>query len=136
MPPRSLAHWMRPAAILAGITLCSFPTFNTGMRPSLILAADPRPASQSTAAEDTPLLREGSLVVKRKALCSIVGERLQLRFEDPERTLLALENLAAQRIMQFLLQDDSDNRWLVDGTITVYRDRNFLLLNHITRDSH
>ena len=106
------------------------------MRPSLILAADPRPASQSTAAEDTPLLREGSLVVKRKALCSIAGERLQLRFEDPERTLLALENLAAQRIMQFLLQDDSDNRWLVDGTITVYRDRNFLLLNHITRDSH
>ena len=68
----------------------------------------PQAASSSTAEVETELMREGSRVSNRPAVCRSSGERLLVSFEDDKKSIVALENLAAQRILQAVSDDVAD----------------------------
>lgn len=93
-------------------------------------------ASSSSAAEPS-LLREGSRITNRPAVCRISGERLILSFDgaDSSKAMIALENLAAQRIVQSVADDVADANWIVGGQITEFQDRNYILLDRVIRQT-
>lgn len=76
--------------------------------------------------------REGSRIESRKAICRLSGDRLALTF-DETRTLEALPNLAAQRVLQACREDTSDSQWIVSGKLTEFQNHNYLLLDHVVR---
>ncbi len=78
------------------------------------------------------IMREGSRIESRKAVCRLSGDRLSLAFED-SKTLEALPNLAAQRVLQACRDDSSDSQWIVSGKITEFQNHNYLLLDHVVR---
>ena len=89
---------------------------------------DPIPAQPAAEV----ILREGSRIESRKAVCRMSGDRLSLAFDD-SRILEALPNLAAQRVLQAYRDDSSDSQWIVSGKITEFQNHNYLLLDHVVR---
>ncbi len=95
-------------------------------------------ASSSSASEPEPaLLREGSRITNRPAVCRSSGERLIVNFDgaDSSKSIVALENLAAQRILQAVADDVEDGNWIVGGQITEFQDRNYILLDRVIRQT-
>jgi hypothetical protein len=80
-------------------------------------------------------MREGTRIESRSAVCRFNGERLNVDLEEFERPILALENLAAQRILDTIRNDPNDDQWLLTGTITEFRGSNYLLLERVKRDA-
>jgi hypothetical protein len=89
----------------------------------------------STLAEQSQLLREGTRVESRLANCRSAGERLLIEFVDDTRQLVALENLASQRVLKAVMDDASDSKWIINGLITEFQERNYLLLDRVSRAS-
>ncbi len=121
----SMAFWVVGALVLAAIA-------------SNLTAGDstPQRPKQAAAAGEEKLLREGTRIVGDIGECRTDGDRLSIIFgEQPTRSLIALENLAAQRIVQAVLDDPSDRSWKVSGTITEFQGRNYILLERVARSA-
>lgn len=89
--------------------------------------------------KDAPkkLLREGKQLESQHATCRSTGERLivEIELDGQPRTLTALENLSAQRILKAVVDEPSDSLWVINGRITEFQDRNFILLKRVSRTS-
>ncbi len=120
MVGKSHAKWIFLASCTVGVTMLSAGSFVAGQSD-----ANQEPAGQ--------LLREGTHMDSRPAVCRFNGQRLSVEIDGLERPLVALENLAAQRILDAIRDDPGDNRWLLDGKITEFLGTNYLLLEHVKR---
>lgn len=96
--------------------------------------------AQATVQEDaeqaqdtTQILREGAKIESQTATCRSAGERLTVELSGGARILTVLENLASQRVLDAILEDPADNNWTISGTITEFQNRNFILLQRVTR---
>ena len=118
---RSRLAWLLLAIISAGVA-------------SNLSAVEDAPTVSTTAQKPIKetLLREGARVEAKRAKCRVAGERLLIEFDDG-RTLDALANLAAQRVLQACRDDESDSAWIVSGKITEFQNMNFLLLESVLR---
>lgn len=94
-------------------------------------------SAASSPAPEPALLREGSRITNRPAVCRSSGERLIVNFDgaDSSKSIVALENLAAQRILQAVADDIEDGNWIVGGQITEFQDRNYILLDRVIRQT-
>jgi hypothetical protein len=90
-------------------------------------------AGGSKGGGEVALMREGSRISSLPAVCRSSGERLLISFEEDSKAVIALENLAAQRILQAVLDDVADAHWIVGGQITEFQDRNYILLDRVIR---
>ena len=90
-------------------------------------------AIATKAGGEVALMREGSRISNLPAVCRSSGERLLVSFEEDSKAVIALENLAAQRILQAVLDDVADAHWIVGGQITEFQDRNYILLDRVIR---
>ncbi|MEO8270271.1 MAG: hypothetical protein ABI557_11170 [Aureliella sp.] len=79
------------------------------------------------------LLREGTKIVNQSAICRSSQDRLQLTLVDTSIPLIALENLASQRILKANMDDAGDERWVINGQITEFQGHNFILLDRVMR---
>lgn len=80
-----------------------------------------------------PLMREGTKIVNQSATCRSSGDRLQVILAEDSMPVIALENLASQRILKAAMDDAGDERWVINGQITEFHGRNFILLDRVTR---
>jgi len=78
-------------------------------------------------------MREGTKIVDRPAVCHCSGDRLQILLGESTVPISALENLASQRILKATLDDAGDERWVVNGQITEFQGRNYILLDRVMR---
>lgn len=81
------------------------------------------------------LQREGARVVNQLVTCRGAGERLMVELPQTSVPVAALENLAAQRILQAILDDIGSEQWVINGSITEFQGRNYILLDRVTRPS-
>lgn len=81
------------------------------------------------------LLREGARIVNQAVMCRNVGDRLLVELPQPSMPLMVLENLAAQRILKALQDDIGSERWIINGSITEFQGRNYILLDRVVRQS-
>lgn len=81
------------------------------------------------------LLREGARVVNQLVTCRSAGDRLLVELPQASVPVVALENLAAQRILQAILDDLGSEQWIINGSITEFQGRNFILLDRVARQS-
>lgn len=123
----------QPAWWLAGL----------GLSGAVWLAAEAWPLPRLSAREHPPgsaesaslLMREGTRIVDRPVVCRCSGERLLITVDEDTPPLIALENLAAQRILKAVLDDAADERWIIDGQVTEFHNRNYLLLERVVRQA-
>lgn len=101
--------------------------------------AEPREAlgggGSASDSRTDQLLREGAKIVNQSVNCRATGERLVVELPQSSQPLLALENLAAQRILKALQDDIGSERWSINGSITEFQGRNYILLDRVTRES-
>ena len=120
---RGVGEWA--ACALAGLLLASI---------AGPLAADRGNAREAGGEEvESQLLREGSRLEDRLCVCRGAGERLTVELDGEGIAMGVLENLTAQRVLQAMLDDERDNRWIVQGTVTEFQGRNYLLLERVVR---
>ncbi|MCA9132456.1 MAG: hypothetical protein KDA45_04855 [Planctomycetales bacterium] len=117
------AFWIVSTLILAGVVS------------NLASGQGEQEAAEKSAVQDdtSVLLREGMRIEAGAAQCRSAGERLVIELNESGRSLVALENLASQRVLQAVLDDASDRQWIVNGQVTEFQGRNFLLLERVTR---
>ncbi len=118
---RTFSNWLSTAAIallMAGGTLK--------------ISAIGQESLATTPGNAAKLMREGSRIEASVIKFRAAGERLTAQLAD-QRTVTALENLAAQRVLKAVIEDPKDDEWKVTGTITEFNNRNFLLLEHVKR---
>lgn len=89
----------------------------------------------SSRRDANKLMREGSRVRSTEIVCRPSGDRLMVQFTDERPGMLALENLAAQRILKALADDVDNSHWVIDGTVTEFQGHNFILLDRINRSA-
>jgi hypothetical protein len=116
------AFWIGTSICMAGVVS----NLSNGQTDSPELLS---PAAENELAK---LMREGTRVENRSAICRSSGGRLMVDIAGLGK-LLALENLAAQRILKAVLDDGEDVQWYVSGQITEYQGGNFLLLDRVSR---
>ena len=73
-------------------------------------------------------IREGQLIKDEKAKFKLNGIRFMLHRSDDHRPLTVLENLALERVAEYISKSGANATWLVEGTITEYRGENYILL--------
>jgi hypothetical protein len=82
------------------------------------------------------ILREGTRIESSVCECRSDGNRLSIKLDNNEsRSLIALENLAAQRVLQAATEDSKDSSWSITGTVTEFQGRNYILLERVSRVS-
>jgi hypothetical protein len=101
------------------------------------------PAAQSPAAADAidrhragnagPVgrHREGFELVEQIGVFRLAGDRIVFYSEDGRLRLVVLENLALARVANVLATNPEPMRWKVTGTLTEYRNTNYLLLRRV-----
>ena len=85
-------------------------------------------ADQGEAREE-PIrrVREGSVLKRQTGSFTMLGDRIVFQSEGEEDVLMVLENLMLERVWK-VLQETSPRQWIVSGSVTEYRGRNYLLL--------
>ena len=79
------------------------------------------------------LRREGTKIEQQTVSCRSNGERLVVELRSEKQQVLALENLMAQRILESVTDDPNDRYWSVNGTLTEFQGKNFILLERVNR---
>lgn len=92
-------------------------------------------AGAATEALTPKLIREGTRIVKSRATCRSAADRLSITLDEHSQPLIALENLAAQRVLESVLDDAGDSVWIVSGQVTEFQGQNYLLLDRVVRES-
>ena len=78
-------------------------------------------------------LREGTAVKATNARCENRGDRLIVHLPVGNVSYVAIENLATQRVLDALADDESDKYWSFSGSVTEFRSKNFLILEVVKR---
>lgn len=123
----SCRAWSRWIALAAGAALAA-----------AAVAAPPSVATLSDDAEvavdgdlERFLLREGSMVEGLVGVVEARGPRYVFIAREDNRRFTLLENLALQRMLQASEDWLDTPTWRVDGTVTEFRDENFLLVKSL-----
>lgn len=82
------------------------------------------------------LMREGARIVNQPVTCRGAGDRLLVELPQSAVPIVALENLASQRILKSILDDIGGELWLINGSITEFQGRNYILLDRVTRQAN
>lgn len=112
--------------VLSGLILVSATCF-------CFFAAAQEERPKSLASKKDFVLREGTNVEFERVICENRGERLVLEIPETHSSYIALENLAAQRILEALVDNESDRYWSCTGSLTEFRGKNFLMLKRVRR---
>jgi hypothetical protein len=81
------------------------------------------------AAQDAPAtLREGTKLANCDGGFRDTGDRVEFRVGDSDQRLVALENLALERVAGILAETRGELAWSVSGVVTEYRGVNYLLI--------
>lgn len=91
------------------------------------------PGDSASGAPTDQLMREGAKLVNQPVTCRGSGDRLLVELPQASLPLVALENLASQRILQAILDDTGSERWIINGSVTEFQGRNYILLDRVTR---
>ena len=75
--------------------------------------------------------REGFELVEQIGTFRLAGDRIVFYSEDGRLRLVVLENLALARVANVLGANPEPMRWKVTGTLTEYRNANYLLLRRV-----
>lgn len=75
--------------------------------------------------------REGFDLVEQTGTFRPAGDRIVFFSDDGRLRLVVLENLALQRVAAMLAANPEPLRWKVTGTLTEYRNVNYLLLRRV-----
>ncbi len=85
--------------------------------------------SRDTAkGSDEQRMREGSRVTDVLGHFRDSGEGWNFNFKDENRTIVALENLALERIARSVDESPDQILWNLTGVLTEYRGQNYLLI--------
>lgn len=124
---RSPMFWMFCGALLAAVA-------------SNLTAGDPTkrvdtaPSESANSASDTPkIVREGARIESKIMRAKLAGENIVWEADDSKKSFDSLENLALERVLQAVHADGSERPWIVTGTITEFKGRNFILLERASR---
>ena len=102
------------ALVMGGLTLVLL---------SGAMSQDPTPSS-----EPTLVMREGATLKDITGWFKVTIDRVEFQATDQELKLIVLENLALERIVDEL-DGSSLVLWQVEGTVTEYHGRNYLLVH-------
>lgn len=92
-------------------------------------------AGQIASHERMPgqLIREGTMLESETGVCRSSGERISIQLPGEEKPLIAIENLASQRIAKAIYDNPQDDLWVISGEVTEFQDRNYIILRRISR---
>lgn len=90
-------------------------------------------ASKTANSVGSETLREGTAVKATNARCENRGDRLIVHLPVGNVSYVAIENLATQRVLDALADDESDKYWSFSGSVTEFRSKNFLILEVVKR---
>jgi hypothetical protein len=79
------------------------------------------------------VIREGTTIPEMVGEFRIVGERIHFIERETNRTFRCLENLMLQRVHQVIGDDPGEISWIVAGSVTEYREENFLVVEMTRR---
>ena len=92
------------------------------------------PLAQSDhASSEEKIMREGTRIETQLAEMRQEADQLAVHLSNHNIPLIALENLAMQRVLIALIDDPSDKQWTVTGTVTEFQGRNYILFERVTR---
>jgi hypothetical protein len=80
-------------------------------------------------------VREGREVREMQAMFASVGERMSCKLPSLQATVTVLENLMLERVSETMMRHDENATWEVEGLITEYQGRNYLLLQRAVVNS-
>ncbi len=126
--PISVVACVLPALLLATAALC-------GVRLSEQSAAQSGPHSgeaESSIQTETRRLREGSTLEGAVGRFIKTGGRLVFVTADGGNRLVALENLALERVVQLERDRLSSYQWVVTGEVSEFQGKNFLFIRRAT----
>lgn len=72
--------------------------------------------------------REGSKLVDMAGEFKVTGDRVTFFSSDGKIKFVCLENLSGERVARIVSESPEALHWLVNGTITEYRNENYLLI--------
>lgn len=75
-------------------------------------------------------LREGSTLSDQLGVFKVNGDRIDFVPAEQEHSLQVLENLALERVWK-MLDEARGRQWRVNGSVTEYRGRNYLLIERV-----
>lgn len=90
---------------------------------------------ESTAKQTSTRVREGREAREMQATFASVGERMSCKLPSLQATVTVLENLALERVSETMMRHAEDATWEVEGIITEYQGRNYLLLQRAVVNS-
>jgi hypothetical protein len=80
-------------------------------------------------------LREGSELVDQAGTFTFSDQRLIFSTSDGKRRLVTLENLCLERVARSLLENSAPATWIVSGSVSEYRNANYLSLRRAVRET-
>ncbi len=129
MPTASLCC---AGALLLGVAVALVQTVGTAGAPDGPPGQNIPSLAAPGGAERTPerasRLREGTELVDQLGTFRVTGDRVAFFTEPDGGRFVVLENLALERIVHNLEEQNYPPKWLVTGTLTEYRGENFLLI--------
>lgn len=94
---------------------------------TLLLLSGAMSQDATPSRETTFMLREGATLKDITGSFKVTIDRVEFHASDQEMKLVVLENLALERIVDEL-EGSSLVLWQVEGTVTEYHGRNYLLV--------
>lgn len=83
--------------------------------------------------QEGPLLREGEVWENELGHILVAGQRYAFRPIQGGRSVIVLENLNLQRIVQRLEESSQPTIWSISGRVTEFQGGNYLLIERATR---
>jgi hypothetical protein len=90
---------------------------------------------ETVAKKTSTRVREGRDIREMQATFASLGERMSCRLPKLQATVTILENLTLERVSETMMRHPEDATWEVEGVITEYQGRNYLLLQRAVVNS-
>jgi len=88
------------------------------------------------SARNDQRLREGIELTDQLGVFRGAGERTMFTVSGQKRTLVCLENLCLERVVQTMSEHPDTLQWIISGTVFEYRGNNYLMLRRATQKSN
>lgn len=89
--------------------------------------------SPASSLQEGPLVREGEAWENELGHILVAGQRYAFRPIRGGRSVILLENLNLQRIVQRLEESSQPTIWSISGRVTEFQGGNYLLIERATR---
>lgn len=122
--------------VLAGLiaTVAGEDRVGQGSGSRLRTASDSqRNGSRISNLQEGPLVREGEVWENELGHILVAGQRYAFRPIQGGRSVIVLENLNLQRIVQRLEESSQPTIWSISGRVTEFQGGNYLLIERATR---